>query len=313
MSFYVDPSRRIALDRNSFDFGDLDEILEWVDFFKPEDALYAISEFQRRTGLDFQAEYEKDFGRKYVAPTDDVPMEQPVPEPSADFKREVLFYWGELQYNPKKIKFMEYTTPDDVEDWNKVYAPRAFALSQMDEPAAPADVPRVPEQQDLVVQPVNVTGELPAIGDVSTPIGVQLQQITSVVAKMNTGNVETAASRTVIDTLVQVAVPAASEQVSDEGKAITAPDVKTIVDVYRRESPVSPRRTRSNSKLDNILRQRHPKTAPDLIDITDMDQSGRRRYAADKEMVLLEYLGRMYAVKAPDLAAAQRRLASFAC
>lgn len=313
MSFYVDPSRRIALDRNSFDFGDLEEILEWVDFFNPEDALYAISEFQRRTGLDFQAEYEKDFGREYVAPTDDAPMKQPTPEPSADFKREVLFYWGELQYNPKQRKFMEYTTPDDVEKWNRTYAPRTFALSQMDEPAISADVQNVPEQQSLVVHSANAFGELAVTDELPAQIGVQLQQITSVVAKVNTGNVETAANRTIIDTLVQVAVPAVSKQVSDEGRVVTVPDAKTIVDTYRRDSPVSPRRTRSNSKLDNILRQRLPKTAPDLIDITDLDQSGRRRYAADKEMVLLEYLGKMYAVKAPDLAAAQRRLASFAC
>lgn len=304
MSFYVDPSRRVPLDRNSFKFEDLDEILEWVDFFKPEDASFAISEFQKRTGLDFQAEYEKDFGRKYIAPTDDVQMKDPIPEPSADFKREVLFYWGELQYNPKKIKFMEYTTPDDVEKWNKVYAPRAFALSQMDEPAPPAEAPSVLED--------NADGELPAIGSVPAQIGVQLQQITSVVAKMNTGNIEAAVSRTVIDTLVQVAAPAVLEQVSEDDEAISKPDVRTIIDVYRGDSPVSPRRTRSNSRLDDVLRPRHPKTAPDLIDVTDLSQSNRRRYAADKELVLVERHGRMYAVKAADMAAAQRRLASFA-
>lgn len=308
MAFYVDPSRRVPLNRNTFNFGELEDVLEWVDFFKPEDALFTISEFQSRTGLDFQVEYEKDFGRKYVAPTDDVPMKQPIPEPSADFKREVLFYWGELQYNPKQKKFMEYTTPDDVEKWNKVYAPYAFALSQMDESDEDD------EEQDVleVIECVPEGSAAQAIEDGSNQVGVQLQRTTSVAMKVNTGSVTTAASRTVIDTLVQVTTPAASEQTSDESLATTVPDVKAIAGVYRRGTPVSPRRTRSSSKLDDILRPRHPKAAPDIIDITDLDNSGRRRYAADREMVLLEHHGRMYAVKAPDQAAAQRRLVSFA-
>lgn len=310
MAFYVDPSRRIPLDRNTFKFEELEEILEWVDFFKPEDALFAISEFQSRTGLDFQAEYEKDFGRKYVAPTDDVPMKQPVPEPSADFKREVLFYWGELQYNPKQRKFMEYTTPDDVEKWNKVYAPYAFALSQMDGPADDVDERDALEDNTIENVPEDNTACAEENGSVQE--SVQLQRTTSVAVKVNAGNVTTAASRTVIDTLIQVATPIASEQVSDESVASTVPDVKAIADVYRKGNPVSPRRTRSSSKLDDILRLRQPKLAPDIVDITDMDNSGRRRYAVDTEMVLLEYHGRTYAVKAPDQAAAQRRLVSFA-
>lgn len=300
MSYYVNPSRRIALNRATFDFGNIDEVLEWVDFFQPNDALFTIAEFQRRTGLDFLLEYKNDFGREYQPPTDDVPMVQQISEPSPAFKREVLYYWGELQHNPKQKKFMTYTTPDDVEEWNKMYAPNAYALSRMDEPEC-----------------VELNSEdhgTPAAEDSPAIIEPQCQTIvavTSAMVELNTGNTITTASRSVIDTLVQVVTPEASTQVSDESEAHLTSSAKNIVDIYRGGLPVSPRKTLSRCKLDDVLNIRRPQVAPDLVDLTELDQLGRRRLAADKEFICLEYHGRMYAVKASDQSAALRRLTSF--
>lgn len=310
MSFYVKPSRRVPLNRGTFRFGDLDEILEWVDFFQPEDASFAISEFQRLTGLDFLLEYKNDFGRDYCPPTDDVPMEEPIPEPSATFKKEVLFYWGELQHNPKQRQFMVYTTPEDVDAWNKTYAPKTHALSQMDKLDCDGSAP----QQLETCAAVQTSDPAPANARYH-----QVVSVTSAIAELSTGDVLTTASRSVIDTLTQVEVQRDCEnipyptlrQASEESMALPVqPDKKAIIDMYRGDSP-SPRRTRSNSKLDDVLRPRYPKLAPDLIDITDLDQTGRRRLAADKEMICLDYHGRMYAVKAKDVPSALRRLTSF--
>lgn len=246
MSNYINPSRRIPLNRDTFNFGDLDEVLEWVDFFQPNDALFTISEFQRITGFDFLSEYKKDFGRDYQPPTDDVPMVEPTPEPSPAFKQEVLFYWGELQHNPKQKKFMVYTTPDDIEEWNKKYAPNAYALSQMDELDSIESVPQ--QLEDCRVPFDNGDGFQTA----TEPQRHQMVSVTSAIAKLSAGNVTTTASRTVIDTLDQVAALDVPGQVSDEGLANpNVPDIKTMADVYRRDPPAgairSPRRTRSSS------------------------------------------------------------------
>lgn len=302
MSNHIDPSRRIPLNRETFDFGNLDEVLEWVDFFHPHDALFTIAEYQRRTGSDFLLEYRNDFGREYQPPTDDVPMVQPSPEPSASFRREVLFYWGELQHNPKQRKFMVYTTPDDVDKWNKEYAPNAYALSQMDKLEC---TETMPPRYDCGVPAAN---NFPAT---AVPQCHRIVAVTSALVELSAGDVVTTASRSVIDTLTQVATTEVSEQVSDESEANPVSNAKTIAGVYRGDLPASPRKTRSRNKLDDVLKTRQPKTAIDLIDITDMDQTGRRKLAADKEFFCLEYLGKMYAVRAPDHPAALRRLTSF--
>lgn len=303
MSYYIDPSRRIPLNRNSFDFGSLDEVLEWVDFFCPEDALFTIAEFQQRTGLDFLFEYKKDFGREYSAPTDDAPMIQPTSEPSPEFKREVLYYWGELQHNPKQRMFMAYTTEEDVENWNKQYAPRTYALCQMDdfEDALPHQSGElIPTSQDF-----NRAEEAVATNSQSGVVAV-----TTALLELSAGDTTITASRSVIETLTQVINSEASNRSSEESEVPSHPS-KRIVDVYRGNLPVSPRRTRSRNRLDDVLTIRQPQPATDLIDITEMDQTGRRKFAADKEFTCLEYHGRLYAVKAPDQAAALRRMMSF--
>lgn len=303
MSYYIDPSRRISLDRNSFDFGDLEEVLEWVDFFSPEDALFTIAEFQQRTGMDFLSEYKKDFGREYQAPTDDVPMVQPTPEPSPEFKREVLFYWGELQHNPKQRKFMVYTTEEDVDEWNRLYAPRTYALCQTDsfEEVPPHQCGElVPANQDLGCDEEVIT--------TNSKSGVVA--VTTALLELSAGDTTITASRAVIETLTQVTNPESSNRRSEEGE-VPSSSRKRIADAYRRDLPVSPRRTRSRNRLDDVLTIRQPQPTVDLIDITEMDQAGRRKLAADKEFTCLEYHGRLYAVRAPNYAAALRRLTSF--
>lgn len=302
MSYYINPSRRIPLDRRTFDFGNLDEVLEWVDFFCPKDALFTIAEFQQRTGLDFLSEYKKDFGREYQAPTDDVPMAQPAPEPSPEFKREVLYYWGELQHNPKQRKFMVCTTDECVESWNELHAPRTYALFQEDD-----FEDALPQQDDELISSNQDLGRKEVVA--TSPQG-GIVAVTTALLEFSAGNTTTTASRSVVETLTHVINSEASNR-RPEKSEVPPNSSRRIADMYRRDLPVSPRRARSRNRFDDVLIIRQPQPAIGLIDITEMDQTGRRKLAADKEFTCLEYHGRLYAVKAPDYATALRHLTSF--
>lgn len=136
MAYPVEKSRRILLNRDTFDFSDLDEVLEWVDFFNPSDAAYTIEKFESLTGKDFKKEYRYDFMREYIPPSDDEPMKEVIPEPSEELKREILFYWDQL-YHPNSERaasrpYMLDQTPEGIDEWNKTNAPKVYALYQMD-------------------------------------------------------------------------------------------------------------------------------------------------------------------------------------
>lgn len=317
MSYPVEKSRRIVLNRDVFDFSDLDEVLEWVDFFSPSDAAFVIEKFENLTGKDFKQEYKHDFMRDYIPPSDDEPMREPVPEPSEDLRREILFYWDQL-YHPRSSSrpFMLDQTPEGIDAWNKRHAPAAYALYQADmtDDQTPATT-ILADSQPTVCATASLGANIlrNAVSEIGRGDCTKLTSAES--TSIAISNAGVLAQKIIVDTLTigsdSSDVPV-TEESATAAEVNDAHKIREARSVYAKGLPCSPRRTRSISRLDKILALRPVAVDEGVIDLTERDLEVRRKFASDQKFTVVEFQGRVYAVRAPDIPTALRILGRFA-